>query len=346
MRAFCVTYFKQGATLPPPVVGDLPSAKPLPVLTAGWVDGEETSLESLIPDAMLRENVRYAIWQLEEAPETKRLHLQMYLELKKPQRLAWARKAFRNHPIHVEERRGTRDQARDYSRKEASRVAGPWEEGEWLAGGAGARNDVRELVEMAKGGASDLQLIEADPAGYARSMKMLDRLKDHYPPPHREDVGVVVYWGEPGTGKSRQAWEKATALAALDGEHPYAMTDSKWWQGYDTQKVIIFDDFYGSIQYSILLKILDRYPMKVETKGGFKNFHGRQFVLTSNQHPKYWYKTERKDLNALKRRIDHIYHFTWNGKEPQVQEEDGEARAAEDWNASAAVHEGFVLPPA
>ena len=50
---------------------------------------------------------------------------------------------------HHEQRRGTRDQARDYCRKVETRVEGPYEFGEWMVTGHGGEKRTRdqELLE-------------------------------------------------------------------------------------------------------------------------------------------------------------------------------------------------------
>jgi len=82
------------------------------------------------------ECVRYCTGQLEEGEQGLHRHLQGYLELSKPQRLSWL-KAQLSGTAHWEPRRGTREQARDYARKSDTRVEGPWEYGDWQAGGRG-----------------------------------------------------------------------------------------------------------------------------------------------------------------------------------------------------------------
>ena len=49
------------------------------------------------------------------------------------------------HNAHLEKRRGTVTEARNYCRKEASREAGPFEVGENNDGGAGARSDLHDF---------------------------------------------------------------------------------------------------------------------------------------------------------------------------------------------------------
>lgn len=80
-----------------------------------------------LPIVFDEDTVKYCVYQKEECPETKKLHLQGYVELKKSIRFAALKKLFGREDLHIEQRRGTRDEARDYCRKEESRVAGPWE---------------------------------------------------------------------------------------------------------------------------------------------------------------------------------------------------------------------------
>ncbi len=70
--------------------------------------------------------IKYAVWQLERCPDTGRLHVQAYVEWKAGIRLAAAKRQIGDAQAHLEVRRGTREQARDYCTKEESRVEGPW----------------------------------------------------------------------------------------------------------------------------------------------------------------------------------------------------------------------------
>lgn len=72
---------------------------------------------------------------------------------------------------HLEKRRETRDRARDYCRKEATRKDGPWECGEWLAGGSGSRNDLQGIIDACKTG-SLKRVAEEHPEGILRYSKV------------------------------------------------------------------------------------------------------------------------------------------------------------------------------
>ena len=123
-----------------------------------------TEFQALLEAA---ERVRYAIFQLETG-ENGTPHYQGYVEYTSTQRYAY----FHNNiqRCHLEKRRGSREQARDYCRKEESRVEGPWEVGQWRAGGRGSRTDVAGIIESCKTG-SLKRVAEEHPEGILRYSK-------------------------------------------------------------------------------------------------------------------------------------------------------------------------------
>ena len=81
---------------------------------------------------------RYGVWQLERG-KNGTAHLQGYVEFRKAMSLTAIKKVV-GERAYVEERRGTREEARAYCQKEDTRVEGPWEHGIWISG-AGHRTD-------------------------------------------------------------------------------------------------------------------------------------------------------------------------------------------------------------
>jgi len=108
----------------------------------------------------------------------------------------------------------------------------------------------------------------------------------------------VVFWGPTGTGKSRRAWDEA-------GQDCYSKDPrTKFWCGYSGQQHVIIDEFRGAIDISHLLRWIDRYPVRVEVKGGSRALLGSKFWLTSNLHPKDWYpELDHETYLALERRL-------------------------------------------
>jgi len=115
----------------------------------------------------------------------------------------------------------------------------------------------------------------------------------------------MVFWGVTGTGKSRNAWNTAP--------HAYSKCPrSKFWCGYSGQQDVIIDEFRGGIDIAHLLRWLDRYPVRVEIKGGSRPLRASRFIITSNLHPRDWYKDlDEETYKALERRLS-ITHYTIN----------------------------------
>ena len=88
-----------------------------------------------------KEAVRYCVYQ-EETGENGTRHYQGYLELTRTHTLNMLKKLKGFERAHFEQRRGSRDQARQYAMKEDTRVAGPWEHGVWVRSGQGNRTDL------------------------------------------------------------------------------------------------------------------------------------------------------------------------------------------------------------
>ncbi|AGC55149.1 replication associated protein [Cyanoramphus nest associated circular K DNA virus] len=110
---------------------------------------------------------------------------------------------------------------------------------------------------------------------------------------------VRIYYGVTGIGKTRSVY-------AQYGNDIYTKDDSKWWNGYAAQKCILFDDWVGSEEISpvSLLKICDRYPLQVQTKGGYVPLARTTTVIifTTTQHENFWYGGTKHEANWCSQR--------------------------------------------
>lgn len=269
--------------------------------------------------------IKYAVWQKEVGEKTGTPHYQGYVELSRQARLAQMKKMI---DCHWEERRGTRDQARNYAMKEDTRVEGPWEYGIWSEKGQGNRTDLDEVVDMANEGKTRQEIAKAHPKTFIRYNKGIDEYikTAHDKGPRLHKTRVELYVGVPGTGKTHMAGEEGGQADA------YWKTPDKWWDGYTQQDTVILDDFSGWIQWTQLLHIMDNKPTDVEVKGGKRGFNSKKLIITSNYHPKDWYSEENnrrpKPMAALMRRIDRIVIVTLKGK---YEATDKSWRAREEW---------------
>jgi len=257
----------------------------------------------------LNEEIKYCIWQKEKGANGT-IHYQGYVELKKALRITALKKWGGNWAsAHYESRKGTREQARDYcKKKDETFLEGPWEHGDFEKG-QGSRNDLDDVIKTMKETRSLKRVAEEHPATYLRYHKgfkawldITDTRKRDWP------MEIIVYWGEPGSGKSRKAREHDENAYYLGRGN----ADALWWDGYDGQETVVIDDFYGWIKYDTLLRLCDRYPLRVDYKGGQVNFLSKKIIFTSNRHPREWYKM---DCAALMRRITEIWRVD-KGVEP------------------------------
>jgi len=83
----------------------------------------------------------------------------------------------------------------------------------------------------------------------------------------------------------------------------------KWFDGYNGQKVVLFDEFRGQLPLGQMLELLDGYPcLRVQVKNGTVHWSPEEIYLTSPMHPRDWYPnvTNQDKIDQLLRRIDHI----------------------------------------
>lgn len=60
-------------------------------------------------------------------------------------------------------------------------------------------------------------------------------------------LDVSIVWGYPGTGKSYSAYQFDPNLYSK----PLGEGEAKWWDDYDGQTTILFDDFTGQISIQV-----------------------------------------------------------------------------------------------
>jgi len=247
---------------------------------------------------------QFITWQ-RESGESGTPHLQGYVWLKKKTTLAGVKKLLPT--AHWEPRRGSHEEAVAYCNKEDTRVEGPWTEGEPPA--QGKRNDLHVVAKSILDGMPLSEVAQIYPVQYIHYHRGFNALRlattKHRDPTVAPDV--TVYWGPTGTGKSRTAYEAAPEA--------YWLPQGKWFDTYEGQETVIIDEFYGWLPYSFVLRLLDRYPMLVETKGGQLRFVSSRIIFTSNKPPWEWYDVSF-DQGPLERRISRILYCGALGEAP------------------------------
>lgn len=263
--------------------------------------------------------VRYIIWQLERGEIAHRYHLQGYLELNAPKRLTGVKQLI-SRTAHWEPRRATRDEARNYCRKEDTRCGGPWEHGVWNAKGRGFRSDLASIAEAISAGTLTFANIREEvPAKYCQYRNGIRDLLAHSAQKRARqfrDVHVCILSGPPGCGKTHYAITATNDYFILD---PGSNGSNIWFDGYEGQSTLIIDDYYGWIKWTMLLRLLDKYEYRLPVKGGFTYAFWDRIFITSNSHPAEWYNYGRSmSWGALRRRVTEFRMWEADDAEPQI----------------------------
>lgn len=266
------------------------------------------------------ENVEYAIYSL-EIGESGTPHYQGYIEFKKKTTLGRIHNMFGGefHGVHVEARRGKQAEAIAYCYKPTSPYPdhndGSFIEGPWVYGAPkmqGERSDILELHQLVATGPTMKTVIDTLPHQFYKYSTSIVRALPYYQRKRDRTIAPTVHllYGATGLGKSRWAWDTFPDL--------FPKQASKWWDGYNGETVVLFEDYAGCIAFDEFLRILDRYPLSIQTKGGSCQLLATTFVITSNDLPGDWYAPRlgpggevlrRFNIDALYRRITHWHYF-------------------------------------
>jgi len=249
--------------------------------------------------------IKLLVYQLEEVQCR---HLQGYLELSTPRRMSFLKKLIPG--AHWERRRGTKKQAIEYVSKEETRVQGPWilpdgcllsevisSAQEW---GGSSLKEVKRLLDE---GHTEEEISDEHFGLWVRHFRAFREYKLLKTVPRDHAVTTTVIVGPTGTGKSRFCLSKFPKA--------YWKQRSAWWDGYNGEESVILDEFYGWVPYDTLLRLCDRYPLMVETKGGQCHMVCKNVIITSNHDPKSWYKNVYFD--SFKRRVSQWVVFNHMG---------------------------------
>lgn len=262
---------------------------------------------------------KYLIYGYELAPTTGTPHLQGYIYFENTRTLSAVIKKMKD--CHVEFAKGTTSQNYVYCTKSEKF----FESGE-RPKESGKRTDIESIKILAKSGAKDQDIAEA--ATSYQALKFGLYLKQFHRP---LKVKPIVYWfhGESGSGKTRKAFELYPDA--------YWHDTGKWFCNYHEQDVAIFDDLRPNcFPFNYLLRLLDRYPMTVETKGSTTQWNPKIIIITSCMSPDKFVPLG-EDPKQLLRRIDEIELFlsdfssSINGissEEEILQEESSETQIA------------------
>lgn len=235
----------------------------------------------------------YIIVGDEIAPETKTPHHQGYIRFKNAVAFKSVQKTL-PAGCHIEPAKGSPQQNIEYCAKEKIL----YENG--TRPKMGKRNDIITVKEIVKNKGGMKDVINA--VNSYQAMRCGELILKYMEEPRTEKPVVKWFYGATGTSKTKTAFEES--------EDPWVSgRNLKWWEGYDAHKHVIIDDFRRDFcTFHELLRILDRYPYRIENKGGSRQLLATQIIITCPDPPNEVYET-REDVGQLLRRIDEVRKF-------------------------------------
>ena len=257
--------------------------------------------------------VIYHVFQHERGDGTERDHLQGYTSLdRRCTMITVKRDFFMGLSVWLTPAKGTPQQNKTYCTKVSTRISGPWEFGAMPAA-SGRRTDLEDAAEIVQT-RGPAQVAIDFPALYIRHYRGLHALDSQLQrlnaPVLRDPCNCAVMWGPTDLGKSHAATAMDSPLDTFIV--PIQNTGNIWFDGYNGQRTVIFDDFDPkTVPFRTLLRICDRFRLEIPVKGGFVLASWTNVIFTANLPPHTWYnEAEMRQIyrgGPLERRLGLVH---------------------------------------
>ena len=255
-------------------------------------------------------------------------HTHIYVTFSNAVRFSTLKNRFNG--AHLEIAKGTAEQNRDYiaksgkwanDKKHGTSIPGTFEEfGELPVERQGARNDLADLYDMIKSGASNYQIMDECPE-YMFHLDKIERARQTLKAETYKDtfrtMEVTYISGKTGTGKTRYVLEKygySNVYRVTDYKHPF--------DAYKGEDIIVFDEFNNQLRIQEMLNLLDGYPVELPCRYANKQAcYTKAYIISNiNLHGQYPYERDNEPniWAAFKRRIHKIVMFPQNPQSIQI----------------------------
>lgn len=266
--------------------------------------------ENVLHRASLLPRVRYLCFQMERG-ESGNLHWQGYVQCRSQVGLLWISKLLGGN-AHIEVQRGSNVQARDYARKDDTRVCGPWDYGEFIPG-EGARVDLSTAAALVVRRGMHALANEL-PAMYVRYHRGMRALLAEVAKRRTVMPIVTVIFGPTRVGKTTAVYEDSPDVFS----GMYHANGQLWFDGCTGEQDLLFDEFNSEHwPIKMILKVCDKWPCQVPFKGGTVNIGNGcgKVYFVSNTYPQMWWSGVSPELRiAFGRRVTQWLEVDGEGK--------------------------------
>jgi hypothetical protein len=188
----------------------------------------------------------------------------------------------------------------------------------------GERTDLKKITDSILKGENTIDTIcRENPMVFHLYERTLKKASDLYEETLIRDWTTQGYWlyGPSGTGKSHlseEAFGKSEYVKQYGLRDWYKFKcyihnprDKDWWDKYNHQDIVIFDEFRGELDYAYLLRLADKTFLDLPRRGRSPiNFTSKIIIINSSLHPEKIYKRrDREDHIAQLWRRFKVYHI-------------------------------------
>ena len=138
------------------------------------------------------------------------------------------------------------------------------------------------------------------------AIKMYHNLKYGLIESLRNDITIAVVKGATGIGKTYTTNEVCESFCLSKWNN--GGFDHKWWDGYDYEDVVVFDEFDSSKwQVGHFNRLTQKDPYDVEVKYGGMRIRPKAVIILTNYDFHEWFMKESNHIrDTVKRRIEFI----------------------------------------
>lgn len=259
--------------------------------------------EEFIKKCLSIKNIEYIAFSEEIAPTTQTPHFHVFLYRSSGMYFNALKKLIPE--CHWENVKGTCEENRDYvfkigkwidtEKKEGNLADSHYEYGECPQEEQGKRNDLVYMYDLVKQGCTDSEILEACTETAVKYLDKIGRirlahLKDKFRNERRLDLKVHYVCGKTGTGKSRNILDEygdANVYRVTDYQHPF--------DSYQSEPVIVFEEFRSSLKLQDMLNYLDVYSFALPARYAPKQCCYTTVFVVSNWDFEQQYPDVQKD---------------------------------------------------
>lgn len=250
----------------------------------------------------------YVVLGFEKGEKKGTEHIQGFIRLNQSQRFSFLPNFFKLYRLGSEKNKFLnfhREIARDSQRL----IKYSKKDGNWIEFGnvkiQGERSDLNFIKERLSSDPADLKNLVVEQINNFQQLKFAEGLQKYYFKKRFSAKFQKVIWiyGGSALGKSSYIYDN------FDDSDIFSFSNKNYMgDNYHQEKVFLIDDFRrDDINFNTLLKLFDRFPFTLNTKGGFVPFNSEFIFVTAPKKISDMYgENGGDDIKQLVRRVYEI----------------------------------------